>query len=71
MSEREITKGGRPKKVGAWVRFSTNVSEPLIELLKQDAAARGLPAGERLSEILAAHYSAADTAWQEAMPTAS
>lgn len=71
MSEQEFTKGGRPKKAGTRVRLNTHVSAPMVELLKTDAAAQGLSAGDRLSEILAAYYSSQDAAWQEAMPQAS
>lgn len=71
MGEQDFTKGGRPRKVGARVRLSTNVSAPMVELLKTDAAAQGLSAGDRLSEILAAYYSSQAATWQEAMPQAS
>jgi hypothetical protein len=55
-------KAGRPPKPGrsqvhAWV------PDVLVELLKRDAAKQQVTLGDRLTEILAAHYSR-----QEAMP---
>ena len=59
-------KAGRPPKPGRRAELHAWVASPLVELLKQDAKAKDVPLGDRLTEILASHYSR-----QEAMPKAS
>jgi hypothetical protein len=47
---------GRPPKPGQRERINPWLRVELVQLLKQDAKARGMPYADRLSEILAAHY---------------
>jgi hypothetical protein len=60
------TNVGRPRKPGRRVQLHAEVSETLVQMLKRDAAAHDVPVGDRLSEILAVHYSS-----KEAMRQAS
>lgn len=57
---------GRPRKPGQRQQVHAWVPGPLVELLRQDAAAHGIAVADRLAEILADRYSK-----QEAMQKAS
>jgi hypothetical protein len=50
-------KAGRPPKPGRRVQLHAEVSEALTQMLKQDAATHQVSVGDRLTEILAVHYS--------------
>jgi len=57
---------GRPRKPGRRQEVHAVLPGPLVDLLRQDAAAHGVALGDRLAEILADRYSR-----QEAMQKAS